>query len=357
MLRGLHLAIIQTAALLVPAPERAEWLAEWRAELWYVNRRATAFCLGSFSDAFWMKRNTSVQVACHRFGLESPVKCLMFLAVLAALGFLSVFGPLSEDALVPPRPAETQNIITAAAAKDSDGANPAGLDPSSSPQNQAANPLPTVASGQTGQSWAPNRQDGYLGPLALCLLLLVIFSSVKPLSLGEYPVNRYAPAAPVRSLRWVFLAVKVALVVSAAVCGALALGPIAPQLAGWGCCLACSSDSAGLSRTSANAVRFAFGCSQILLESGMPRSPFSAGTEPNLSARTGTDPCTFPGPPQVGAKCNAGNTSIPRGTPCFPNPIRQQHISIETPWVENWEIEIMPSVSAECLPVASLPDS
>ena len=234
MLRGLHLAIIQTAALLVPAPERAEWLAEWRAELWYVNRRATAFCLGSFSDAFWMKRNTSVPVACHRFGLESPVKCLMFLAVLAALGFLLAFGPLSEDVLVPPRPAETQSIITASAAKDSDGPNPSGLAPSSSPQNQAANPLPIATSGQPGQSWTPNWQDGYLGPFALCLLLLVIFSSVKPLGLGEYPVNRYAPAAPVRSLRWVFLALKVALVVSAAVCGALALGPIAPPLAAWG---------------------------------------------------------------------------------------------------------------------------
>jgi hypothetical protein len=235
MLRGLHLAIIEAAALLVPAPQRAEWLAEWRAELWYVNRRATAFCLGSFSDALWMNRNTPAPIARRWFGLESPVRCLMFLAGLTGLSVLLAIGPLSHGALAPPRSAVAQDMAAVSAPEDSDRRNPTGPEPSPSPQNHAANPLPIVAPGQTGQGWAPNWRDGYLGlPLALCLLLLVMFSSVTPLSLGEYPVNRCAPAAPLRLLRWVFLAVKVALVIPAVLCGALALGPIAPPLAAWG---------------------------------------------------------------------------------------------------------------------------
>ena len=182
MLRRLHLAIIQTAALLVPAPDRAEWLAEWRAELWYVNRRATAFCLGSICDAFWMNRNNSAAGPPRRFVLESPVKCVMFLAGLTALSVLLAFG------------------------------------------------LP-------GEPTTEIRQDGYqdfrLACLYLGLLSLAVLSSVRPLRLGAYPVNRYAPAAPFRLLRWVFLAVKMALVVAMAVCSAGALGAIIPPLAGW----------------------------------------------------------------------------------------------------------------------------
>src|ERR1035438_836888 len=34
-MRILHLAILRAAGLLVPGPQRAEWLAEWRSELWY----------------------------------------------------------------------------------------------------------------------------------------------------------------------------------------------------------------------------------------------------------------------------------------------------------------------------------
>lgn len=182
MLRGLHLAIIQTAALLVPAPDRAEWLAEWRAELWYVNRRATAFCLGSICDAIWMSRNSSAPIARRWFGLESPVKCVMFLVGLTALSVLLAFGP-------------------------------------------------------PGEPGTEIHRDGYQDLPLVCfcvgLLSLAVLSSVGPLRLGEYPVNRYAPAAPLRLLRWVFLAVKMALVVPMALCGSLALGSIMPPLGGW----------------------------------------------------------------------------------------------------------------------------
>jgi hypothetical protein len=177
MLRGLHLAIIQTAALLVPAPERAEWLAEWRAELWYVNRRATAFCLGSICDAFWMNRNSPAPIVRRWFTLESPVKCVMFLAGLAALSSLLAFGEVGTEI----------------------------------------------------------RQGGYqdflLGFLCWGLMSLPFLLPVRPLRLGEYPVNRYAPRAPLRLLRWVFLTVKMALVMFIAfmaLCWLLALAAPLP---------------------------------------------------------------------------------------------------------------------------------
>jgi len=79
----LHLTLLRGAAMLVRAPEREEWLAEWRAELWYVSpRRRTAFCLGAFRDAFWLWRNGPAPVY-----LQSPRHCLAFLATLAALSF------------------------------------------------------------------------------------------------------------------------------------------------------------------------------------------------------------------------------------------------------------------------------
>jgi hypothetical protein len=51
----LHLAILRSASLLDARSDRAEWFAEWSAELWHVV--ATAFCLGAFRDAFWLRRN------------------------------------------------------------------------------------------------------------------------------------------------------------------------------------------------------------------------------------------------------------------------------------------------------------
>ncbi len=50
--------ILHVASLLAPSDQRAEWLEEWRSELWYVPRRgATRFCLGAFRDALWLRRN------------------------------------------------------------------------------------------------------------------------------------------------------------------------------------------------------------------------------------------------------------------------------------------------------------
>jgi hypothetical protein len=86
-----HGAVLRAASWLVPGPERAEWLAEWTAELWYALRRppngrtgAMAFCLGAFRDALWLRFHRRVKA--RRAWFESPLGCLLFLATLAAAG-------------------------------------------------------------------------------------------------------------------------------------------------------------------------------------------------------------------------------------------------------------------------------
>jgi hypothetical protein len=78
-------AILRAACLLAPADRRAEWLREWRSELWYIPRHeAIRFCFGAFQDALWVRRNTPQR----RLHLESPLSCLAFLATLAVIGLL-----------------------------------------------------------------------------------------------------------------------------------------------------------------------------------------------------------------------------------------------------------------------------
>jgi hypothetical protein len=66
----LHSGLLRSASLLVPGPQRAEWIREWRGELWHVRqacapagrlswqgeREVTAFCLGAFQDALCLRR-------------------------------------------------------------------------------------------------------------------------------------------------------------------------------------------------------------------------------------------------------------------------------------------------------------
>jgi hypothetical protein len=98
----LHLALLSGAALLAPAQDREEWLAEWRAELWYVwPKRRTRFCLGAFRDAFWLRRHSPPPVR-----LQSPWQCLAFLTALAGISLLFAFRlPLPREMLFPPLPA------------------------------------------------------------------------------------------------------------------------------------------------------------------------------------------------------------------------------------------------------------
>ena len=87
MTKAAHATMLRAAALLVPRELRAEWLAEWGAELWVVRRvsgRATSFCLGAFRDALWVRRNNPAGDE-RAVLLKSPVGCLLVLAGLAAV--------------------------------------------------------------------------------------------------------------------------------------------------------------------------------------------------------------------------------------------------------------------------------
>jgi hypothetical protein len=90
-----HRAILQSAALLVPETQRSDWLAEWRAELWHVQRdphgqNVTAFCMGAFRDAFWLWRDDPCPDGPSLF-MESPARCLSLLATLGALCVAAAF--------------------------------------------------------------------------------------------------------------------------------------------------------------------------------------------------------------------------------------------------------------------------
>ena len=90
----IDLAILRSAAWLVPSERRAEWFAEWNAELWYVRQdneeQAIGFCQGAFQDAFWVRRNSQPN-AQSRLYLQLPSQCLGFLGLVAAACILFAF--------------------------------------------------------------------------------------------------------------------------------------------------------------------------------------------------------------------------------------------------------------------------
>ena len=93
-------SILRAAALLAPGDQRAEWLEDWRSELWYIPRReATVFCAGAFRDALWLRRNNLAREKRTTAHLESPLICLAFLTAVGAVGILIALclaGPLKQ---------------------------------------------------------------------------------------------------------------------------------------------------------------------------------------------------------------------------------------------------------------------
>jgi hypothetical protein len=112
-----HLAILRTAALLLPEQQRAEWFAEWRSELWHAwqspsGTNLIAYCLGGFKDAYWLRRfgpmprsygilhldvpappavTQSFPAPPGLHFLKSPAQCLSLLAALAAASVAVAF--------------------------------------------------------------------------------------------------------------------------------------------------------------------------------------------------------------------------------------------------------------------------
>lgn len=90
----LHKALLCAAAAVTPAGMRAEWLREWKAETWHVERscagrwHATAFCLGAFRDA-WCLRRHALKEKTRPISLHgSAGQCLLAMATLLAASYL-----------------------------------------------------------------------------------------------------------------------------------------------------------------------------------------------------------------------------------------------------------------------------
>jgi hypothetical protein len=104
LLRSLpsSLFILRSAAWLVPAQERAEWLAEWQAELWHVwhardsksrdrfrgSPEVTDFCLGAFRDACWLRWNNPHSTCRRIFRAGSASRCSVTLALWTGISLL-----------------------------------------------------------------------------------------------------------------------------------------------------------------------------------------------------------------------------------------------------------------------------
>jgi hypothetical protein len=88
-----HLGLLWGASLLVPGWRRSQWSHEWRTELWYVLREcsckanarprsireATAFCLGAYRDAIWLRRRSWQKQRQLSRVAGSPYVCLLLL--------------------------------------------------------------------------------------------------------------------------------------------------------------------------------------------------------------------------------------------------------------------------------------
>jgi hypothetical protein len=98
--------ILKVAAILVPRKARAEWLDEWRAELWHVwhicnqndgsaalhqKKEITAFSLGAFQDALWLRRNHATSAPRQWFRQGMPSRCILTFTVLAAASLLIAY--------------------------------------------------------------------------------------------------------------------------------------------------------------------------------------------------------------------------------------------------------------------------
>ena len=157
---GLCRILLRCISLVVPRARRRDWLAEWSAELWYVEC-PLAFCLGAWPDALWFRNNEQAAGQASRW-LQSPVACLAWLtAASTATGAIFFY-------------------------------------------------LVRHARANWHLSGQPHDLSAYLIMVASAVIIIYATSSF---ALGEYPAHVASPAHARRFYRWTFLILKFALVV------------------------------------------------------------------------------------------------------------------------------------------------
>lgn len=185
----LHVGMLRGAALLAPSPQRAEWLAEWRAELWYVEHGTTVFCLGAFRDALWLRRNQAAPNGCSTFGLESPLRCLVLLVAVAAVSvFFALRLSLPRKLLLPELRHDAGSLTMISAA-----GNSAARYPTVTIQQYRALANRTQAA---VAFYAPVRREVWIAPQVSVSLTVALASD----NLFEMLENRRSPAADGASL-------------------------------------------------------------------------------------------------------------------------------------------------------------
>jgi hypothetical protein len=100
--------LLRCAAWLVPIRERADWLAEWRAEVWHAwdsygrSSQVTDLCLGAFQDAFWLRWYSPRSLPRRMLRTGSASRCSAWLAGWTAISFvIFLFLPGARKAMSP----------------------------------------------------------------------------------------------------------------------------------------------------------------------------------------------------------------------------------------------------------------
>ena len=115
--------LLRCAAWLAPGRERAEWLAEWRAEVWHVwdsygrSSQVTDLCLGAFQDAFWLRWYSPRSLPRRILRTGSASRCSAWLAGWTAISFaicLSLPGARKAMGPSPYRDADGLVMISSA---------------------------------------------------------------------------------------------------------------------------------------------------------------------------------------------------------------------------------------------------
>jgi hypothetical protein len=99
--RAFDQCLLRSASVLVPGEQRSEWQQEWKAELWHVRQACaptaavslkaeeaiTAFCLGAFQDALYLRRGSRRKGTRLALMHGSAWHCLFWLAAVLAVSY------------------------------------------------------------------------------------------------------------------------------------------------------------------------------------------------------------------------------------------------------------------------------